>query len=68
MLVAKMALAQPITETLILYLQNGVSLDGASKNPAAVQTFIQLTSTLKAQKGFLGQLWVTGLSLASVDE
>ncbi len=66
-----MAPSQPITETIILHLKEGVNLKnvpsgsgtGASNSPV-VQTFVQLTDTVKSQEGFLRQFWVNSLYLA----
>jgi hypothetical protein len=64
-----MPASQPITETVILHLKEGVNLKnvasgtGANTSPA-VQAFVQLTDTVKVQQGFIRQFWVIGLYLA----
>ena len=64
-----MPASQPVTETIILRLKQGVNLEnvasgtGANTSPA-VQAFIQLTDAVKAQQGFIRQFWVIGLYLA----
>ncbi len=65
-----MAPSQPITETLILHLKEGVNLknvpsgSGASASSSlSVQTFVQLTDTIKSQQGFVRQFWVNSLYL-----
>jgi len=63
---AKMAPSQPVTETVIVHLKEGVNLEnvacGASASGSpAIQAFVQLTNTLKAQRGFVCQFWVIGL-------
>jgi hypothetical protein len=64
-----MPASQPVTETIILHLKKGVNLEnvasgtGADTSPA-VQVFVQLTDTVKAQQGFIRQFWVIGLYLA----
>jgi hypothetical protein len=61
-----MPLSQPVTQTVIVHLKEGVNLEnvacgaGASGSPA-VQAFVQLANTLKAQQGFMCQFWVIGL-------
>ena len=68
-----MAPAQPVTESIILHVKEGVNLENAasgvdaSGNPAA-ETFLQLTENIKAQQGFIYQYWVNGLQLFSTSE
>ena len=66
---ADMPPSQPVTETVILRLKEGVDLEnvasgtGANGSPA-VKAFIQLTDTVKSRKGFICQFWVVDLYLA----
>ncbi|KAI9835699.1 MAG: hypothetical protein M1819_001876 [Sarea resinae] len=57
-----MAPSRAITETIILHLEEGVNLADAASGSAAVQTFAQLTNTIKAQQGYICQFWVVDLS------
>ena len=66
-----MPTSQPVTETIILHLKEDVNLEnvasGTSANTSpAVQVFVQLTDTVKVQKGFIRQFWVIGIYLASL--
>ncbi|MCJ1310447.1 hypothetical protein MMC25_004111 [Agyrium rufum] len=49
---------QPVNDCIILYVKEGVKLGNAttSEDPTA-KTFVQLTETLKAQRGYLYQYW-----------
>jgi hypothetical protein len=64
-----MPASQPVTETVVLHLKEGVNLENvasgtrASISPA-VKAFVQLTDTVKVQQGFIRQFWVIGLYLA----
>jgi hypothetical protein len=55
-----MSLSEQITEFTVFQLREGVNLEDVASSTAdlAVQTFIQLTNTVKSQDGFIRQFWV----------
>lgn len=60
---------QPVTETIILQLKEGGSVEGVASGTGAssspeVQAFVKWTETVESQQGFLRHLWVIGLYLA----
>jgi len=62
MAVATMSLSEPVTETVILHLKNGVNLENVSSGAdasgsTAEEVFVELTNIIKAQQGFLTQFW-----------
>ena len=52
--------SQPMTEMVVFHLQEGVNLENlTSSNPSLeAKTFVQLTTILKTQQGFIRQFWV----------
>jgi hypothetical protein len=50
-----------VTELAVFHVNEAVDLENvASSNPSpAVQAFIQMTNTIKAQRGFIRQFWVS---------
>ena len=56
---AKMHPSQPITETTILRLKEGISLENANSGSSpAVTKFMHLTDIVKSQRGYKRQFWV----------
>ena len=53
-----MSSSPSITETVILYLREGVKLDDDADASAAAHAFRQGLETIKAQPGFIRQFWV----------
>ena len=51
---------QSISETTILHLKEGVDLGDVadSSGSLAVQVFVQLTGSVKSQRGYIRQFWV----------
>lgn len=47
-----------LTETIILRLKEGITLQDLSSDTPARKAFKKLTETIKAQSGFLRQYWV----------
>ncbi|KAJ7468043.1 hypothetical protein FB451DRAFT_1257869 [Mycena latifolia] len=55
---AKSAAKMPaVTETIILHLKEGVTLENVASDAPAMQAFVGLTDTLKAQPGFIRHFW-----------
>lgn len=51
--------SKPVTEAIILHLKEGVNLENvASGTGAAVEAFVQVANTIKAQPGFKHQFYV----------
>jgi hypothetical protein len=59
-----------ITELAVFHVKEGVDLEnGPYSNPSpAVQAFIQMTNTIKTQRGFIRQFWVSFISGSSMIE
>ena len=56
--------SQAVTETIMLHLKEGVDLATVASGPA-VQSFVQLTDTVRVQPGFVRQFWVRESNLRS---